>query len=212
MASRYDEHYLGEVSLAENQVAFTWLFNFHCLGGRILDAGCGTGLILEYFQPQPRCYIGFDISLGMLDRARKKFPIYTFLHGDMQDLHRMQSRRCTVYMSLFGSPNYPDNLDAVIKEMKRVLVPGGRYFLMFYSMKYASRESYILREVESEVHFYDEAGIRHAFNANALDPELWGLNEHGDEWGPKLHPEIVADMIKPVKPDDGYFIVAKGIV
>ncbi len=44
------------------------------LGGEIVDVGCGTGLVASYLaELRPNLQIdGFDISLEMLDQARKK--------------------------------------------------------------------------------------------------------------------------------------------
>ncbi|MBS6196130.1 MAG: class I SAM-dependent methyltransferase [Clostridiales bacterium] len=43
---------------------------------RVLDLGCGTGLELdEYFKRNPSAKItGIDLSAGMLDKLRKKYP------------------------------------------------------------------------------------------------------------------------------------------
>lgn len=212
VAAEYDDNYKREVCKAENQVIFTWLFNHHCLAGRILDAGCGTGLLLEFCQPSPRRYLGVDISTGMLREANRKFPKYTFLCGDIRDLSPMEDSRCSVYISLFGVVNYPDDLDAVIAEMKRVLVDRGRYFIMFYSRKYRERKSYILQQVQPALHFYSPVDIVHAFNRNGLDPTLMGMNTRGDDWEAMSAGEIIDEMIEPVNPDDGYFIIAKGLV
>ena len=72
----YDEHMLREIEGAEAFYPFT----AGCLprekGCRILDLGCGTGLELEmYFSLNPAARVtGIDLSRGMLDALKGKFP------------------------------------------------------------------------------------------------------------------------------------------
>ena len=40
-----------------------------CLGGDVLEVGCGTGLILKEIEPFARSAVGLDISPGMLRHA-----------------------------------------------------------------------------------------------------------------------------------------------
>ncbi|MBI5496669.1 MAG: class I SAM-dependent methyltransferase [Deltaproteobacteria bacterium] len=44
----------------------------HARGGDVLEAGCGTGLILERVRPYCRRAVGVDLSLGMLQKARAR--------------------------------------------------------------------------------------------------------------------------------------------
>ncbi len=41
-------------------------------GDRVLDIGCGTGLLMEIAQAKAGTLVGIDISLGMLKQARNK--------------------------------------------------------------------------------------------------------------------------------------------
>ena len=72
----YDEHMLRNIASADVFYPFT----AECLpkaeDSRILDLGCGTGLELEYyFAINPSAHVvGIDLSRGMLDALRVKFP------------------------------------------------------------------------------------------------------------------------------------------
>lgn len=74
--SGYDEHMLKNIASAEEFYPFT----ASCLPTepdcRVLDLGCGTGLELEYyFAENPLASItGIDLSQGMLDALKEKFP------------------------------------------------------------------------------------------------------------------------------------------
>ena len=43
-------------------------------GCKVLDLGCGTGLLLELLALQPEDYIGIDPSEKMLEELQRKFP------------------------------------------------------------------------------------------------------------------------------------------
>ena len=69
----YDEHMLTNIHGAQEFYPFT----ADCLPeGKLLDLGCGTGLELQYyFARHPQSQVtGIDLSVGMLDALREKFP------------------------------------------------------------------------------------------------------------------------------------------
>ena len=43
-------------------------------GCKVLDLGCGTGLLLELLALQPEDYLGIDPSGKMLEELKRKFP------------------------------------------------------------------------------------------------------------------------------------------
>ena len=77
----YDEHMLTEIEGAREFYPFTAGLLPKENEAEILDLGCGTGLELEFYFPlNPTAKItGIDLSEGMLDSLREKFP-----HKDMR--------------------------------------------------------------------------------------------------------------------------------
>lgn len=73
--SSYDEHMLSAIEGAKEFYPFTasLLPMKEC---RVLDLGCGTGLELEeFFRMNPNASVtGIDLSAGMLEVLKKKFP------------------------------------------------------------------------------------------------------------------------------------------
>ena len=138
LADKYDDIYSDRVSMCENDVFFEWLSKRR-LEGKVLDAGCGTGIVLDYVVPTilPDEYIGFDVSGNMLMKARDKHPDYgvQFLtHNIMQSRIGWSCAFENVWC-LFGvltclpSSYIPDAISMLFGYVKEggslVLVPNG---------------------------------------------------------------------------------------
>lgn len=101
---------------------------------RVLDVGCGTGIVTlraALAVPDGRI-LGVDLSDGMLQTARTKvaraaLTRVTFQKMDAEAL-QLEDRSFDVVLSLFALAHFPDPLSA-LREMRRVLVPGGRLVL-----------------------------------------------------------------------------------
>jgi ubiquinone/menaquinone biosynthesis methyltransferase len=95
---------------------------------RVLDVACGTGDLLFAAAGRARQAVGLDVTLGMLQLARRKAPArrgpLTFVTGDMLALP-FADRRFTVVTTGYGLRNVPD-LPQAVSEIRRVLAPGGR--------------------------------------------------------------------------------------
>ena len=72
----YDEHMLTEIESATEFYPFTASLLPQEPDAHVLDLGCGTGLELEfYFRLNPLAKVtGIDLSAGMLEALRRKFP------------------------------------------------------------------------------------------------------------------------------------------
>lgn len=91
-----------------------------------LDLACGTGDIAYGVAAAGAEVVGLDITLRMLQLARAKAagPKVRFLAGDMSALP-FAAARFDLVTTGYGLRNVPD-LDGAIREMARVLRPGGR--------------------------------------------------------------------------------------
>lgn len=181
MANAYDYNFKSFYSLAENKIVFTSLF-YHFNHGSILDAGCGTGLLLENSLVSPYRYLGVDISEGMLEVAREKFPAYTFLKDDLLKFSSIRSSSIDNYISLFGSISYIEDVEGVINQMTRVLKPGGSFLWMLCGPPYKNRGSHITRVMGYDIplHIHDFEYIRAYLKLKGYKVYITGLNSFGD--------------------------------
>ena len=93
-------------------------------GDRVLDACCGTGDLAIAARARGGDVVGLDFSERMLERARGKDADIEWLRGDMLSLPFDDDSFDAVTVG-FGVRNV-DDLEAGLRELRRVLRPGGR--------------------------------------------------------------------------------------
>ncbi len=103
---------------------------------RVLDLGCATGrLTIQLAERFPRA-VGYDISPDMIRCAKAKFSgaeSVVFEEADLEaGIPEADSSVSFVVMNL-GTASDVRDLAGVLKEVERVLLPGGRFLLSFYN-------------------------------------------------------------------------------
>ena len=94
-------------------------------GDRVLDACCGTGdLAVAAQRGGAGVVVGLDFAERMLDIARRKEPAIEWVRGDMLALPFDDGSFDAATVG-FGVRNV-DDLEAGLRELRRVLRPGGR--------------------------------------------------------------------------------------
>ena len=120
-----DELEVGAVSdLARNQ--------------RVLEAGCGTGLVLSRLSRVARVAHGFDLSPGMVQKARARGLSVTL--GSVTAVP-FRDHSFDFVCSFKVLAHVPQITDA-LRELARVTRPGGKLALEFYnpwSLRYAAK-------------------------------------------------------------------------
>ena len=94
-------------------------------GLRILDIGCGTGVLESYLLPySPLQIVGVDISPEMIEKARSKYatPIVDFRCQDVRDI-RGESFDYIIAYSVFPHFQKPEKL---ISHLAGLLPVGGK--------------------------------------------------------------------------------------
>lgn len=119
----------GKVQLA---VTTEFLRRWALPVGRTLDVGSGPGRFALWLTRQGARVTLLDISAAMLDAARERFAAHGlaadgFLHQSLFDLGGMAPASFDLVLCLGGALNYyPDEMEAGLRLMRRLLKPGGR--------------------------------------------------------------------------------------
>lgn len=94
-----------------------------------LDAGCGTGDMLQWLSTQSASVTGLDISTTALDFCRKR-GLENLVHGSVTDLpfDAGSFDLVTSFDVFVQLPELPD-VSKALREMHRVLRPGGWAFV-----------------------------------------------------------------------------------
>lgn len=104
---------------------------------RILDVATGTGdlLLLQGKKLRPKRLVGFDLSQGMLDVARKKLDNHgidaELVRGDAENMPFDDNNFDAITVA-FGVRNF-ENLEKGLAEMARILAPGGKLYILEFS-------------------------------------------------------------------------------
>jgi ubiquinone/menaquinone biosynthesis C-methylase UbiE len=100
--------------------------------GDVCDMGCGPGHVARYLRDAGVAVFGLDLSAGMLEQARKLNPDIPFREGNMMalDVPDDSLAGITAFYSIVNIPK--ESLPSALREMERVLKPGGQVFLAFH--------------------------------------------------------------------------------
>jgi len=90
---------------------------------KILDAGCGTGYLLDFVTPTQATGIGVDVSIDAIRVASSSFPRLSFQVSRLESLPF-----ASLYFDkilCFNVIEHINNQEKAMKELIRVLKPGG---------------------------------------------------------------------------------------
>jgi ubiquinone/menaquinone biosynthesis C-methylase UbiE len=100
--------------------------------GVACDLGCGPGHIARYLRQCGIPVCGMDLSLGMVERARQLNPDIAFNQGDMRALP-VQENTWAGIAAFYAIVNLSTrDVVQALREMFRVLLPGGGLLLSFH--------------------------------------------------------------------------------
>ena len=98
-------------------------------GASVLEAGCGTGLILKEVAPLARRAVGLDLSPGMLRKAHARG--LDVVHGSVTDLPFGDGEFDLAYS--FKVLAHVERIERAMGELARVVRPGGHVIAEFYN-------------------------------------------------------------------------------
>jgi ubiquinone/menaquinone biosynthesis C-methylase UbiE len=129
--------------------------------GIACDLGCGPGHIARYLHGRGIQVCGMDLSRGMVERARRLNPGIEFNQGDMRTLP-VRDNTWAGIAAFYAIVHFPlPDLDRALREMMRVLAPGGRLLLSFHiGEDTAQIESLWESGAALEFHFFRVSTVR----------------------------------------------------
>jgi ubiquinone/menaquinone biosynthesis C-methylase UbiE len=101
----------------------------------VVEIGCGNGVQSLYIWQKfkPAKITGIDLStanieIAISEKERMNAEVVSFLVDDAQDMKNIPSESVDVLLSIESAFHYPDKT-AFIKEVHRVLKPGGQFLI-----------------------------------------------------------------------------------
>lgn len=148
----------------------------------VLELGCGTGLILKEIAPIARRAVGIDISPGMLEKARGRG--LEVVEGSATDLPFEDGSFDTVYS--FKVLAHVEDIQKAMREVARVLRPGGRAALEFYNTRSLR---YVIKRLKKP----------HAISATTTDDQVYTRYDNIRDVEGYLPPELRIDGVRGVR-------------
>ena len=134
-ADLYHKMYQGFIDYEEEYQFYKELLDKHT-ARNILEIGCGTGQLAKRFLKDGYTYTGIDVSMPMLEYARKELPAHHFHQMDMRDI-KLPTLFDGVIITARSISYILTNKDvlATFKSIKKVLQNGGVLIFDFIDAK-----------------------------------------------------------------------------
>lgn len=95
----------------------------------VLDLACGTGFFTGHFAPVVQSIVGVDIGEQLIAKAKKAHPKLQFAVTSADDLSQFKHEQFSKITLILAIQNI-EQVSQTLKEMYRVLKPGGRAYIV----------------------------------------------------------------------------------
>jgi uncharacterized protein len=146
-------------------------------GGPVADVGCGPGQVGAFVALAGSGPVtGFDLSRGMVDEARRRFPELHFQVADLRDLPPPEgSGGWSLVVGWYSLVHLAGSeLGAAVGALARALRPGGRLAVAVHLGGESRRlDEWCEQEVAIDFALHDQADVLGAFAAAGLVEVEW---------------------------------------
>ena len=122
----------------------------HIGNGRVLEIGCGSGLMTKLLDLDRESYLGIDPSWTLIEEFRSKQSNLVAWHTDFESVN-VKGKDDFIFAACgsasYVRPEYWERLENMLSE-------GGRYFLTLYTSGYAKSIETVWKA--GGVHFYSD--------------------------------------------------------
>jgi SAM-dependent methyltransferase len=158
VAEDYAENFRDELDQKPfDRKMLDWLMEKVGELGVICDMGCGPGHVARYLHDHKAQVCGVDLSAGMVERARSLGPGIPFSQGDMLCLDGVADNSYGGVAAFYSIIHVPRSaLNQALRELKRVLRPGGTLLLTFHiGQEVVHKEEWWGKEVSLDFFFFE---------------------------------------------------------
>ena len=176
-ADRFDKHLVVQLQYRLPQDVANMIHSWHPdRKGDVLDLGCGTGLLGACLGPIQGVLVGVDLSIEMIDKAIAHKVYDKFHHVDVSAALKATPADQYHVIAALEVFVYIGNLDEIVPNAFRILVPGGRFifscelaeegendFNLQQTFRYTHQTKYLKRLMEEtgfEELVLDERSVR----------------------------------------------------
>jgi ubiquinone/menaquinone biosynthesis C-methylase UbiE len=140
--------------------------------GEVCDMGCGPGHIARYLRDAGANVFGLDLSLRMLEEARRLNPDISFRQENMLALDLPDASLAGI-AAFYAIVNLArESLPQVFREMARVLQPGGLLLLGFHiGDETLHRDEWWDLPIAMDFHFLQPLAVQRDLEAAGLRVE-----------------------------------------
>jgi SAM-dependent methyltransferase len=170
VVARYVDFYGHGADAFESLLVFNAARAMMGRHGRLLDVGCGPGIIHDWIDLAPGDYLGIDPSRPMVAEAQRRYPTYQYRHTSFEDYQCLG--RWDVVLGAFGPLMHVRDLQPFARKLRRILAPDGRFLLMGAGEPH--QHVRLLDGKSPETIYHTPAELRNAFGGQVY--RLGGLN------------------------------------
>jgi ubiquinone/menaquinone biosynthesis C-methylase UbiE len=134
VSANYAERFSRELDYKPfDRVMLDWMVERTAYEGVLCDLGCGPGQIAGYLAQRGASVMGIDVSSGMLNQARLRWPDITFQQADMRTMENVAPAAFSGVVAFYSIIHFAQNeLAAALAAIRRVLQPRGWLLLSFH--------------------------------------------------------------------------------